>query len=357
MKTIFISDVHMGINIRENWYQPSAHEKYLKSILKDIINNAEDVQDVIMLGDWFDTWVYPCRPKTQNSPEMPNITISKIIDAHPNMFNRQKNNDGDFITCMDSIKGNLYFVNGNHDMGINCAELNNCLKDRCITGKKVECFDSNHKKNLICVLNDIYAEHGHCYSVMNRPDRNGNEFPLGYFITRICSLHCKRELDKSGCSNASQLPHSGNPDKEEILKKLISDIKNSSPHLAYDILNAFTETIGYKPEDIIFDMPDGSSIDGYQVSTMYPNDDLFKTEKDLEDFYEVDCNNNLDNEGRRLCNSGHKIVIFGHTHKEELKSYGSNYYANSGYLCPPNPSKSKISHVYVEHNYPNLMNP
>lgn len=50
-KLIFISDIHIGHNIRTNWYQRSIHEPYLLAVLEYIINHADTVQELILLHD------------------------------------------------------------------------------------------------------------------------------------------------------------------------------------------------------------------------------------------------------------------------------------------------------------------
>ena len=61
-------------------------------------------------------WMYP-------SSVLP-PTVQQIFDANPQVFNRQSDGSGDFVSCMDSIHGTLHYINGNHDISVTAEDIN-----------------------------------------------------------------------------------------------------------------------------------------------------------------------------------------------------------------------------------------
>lgn len=96
-RTLFISDIHMGINTETNWYQNKVHTAALKGFLRYVLENIDEINDVVILGDWFDQWTY--------SPVGTPPTITEIITNNPEVFTKQEDESGDFITVMEALKG------------------------------------------------------------------------------------------------------------------------------------------------------------------------------------------------------------------------------------------------------------
>ncbi|ADL50710.1 metallophosphoesterase [Clostridium cellulovorans] len=338
MKYIFLSDVHIGENIPENWYQKSVHQVYLKAILQYIQANAQQIQDVVILGDWFDSWMYPPEPQIS-------ATVTEIINNNLEVFTVQ--DDGDFITCMDSIKGDLYYVRGNHDMTIDFNELNNYIKLHSKKNKQVVCLDEAYG------VNGIYAEHGHYFDLLCKPDLGDKNLykplPIGYFVSRVSALYCQQKLQEAGNQNAAQLPGQGNPDMSSILKAIVSNYSGDYSNFANVIMSTLSNLV--KCPDmtkLVFTMPDGTVINAADVAKMYP--DILKNQQDLTSLLVVDADNSLDNNGENLCNSSYKgiknrVVVMGHTHVDRLQSHytlfnGKTIYVNSGFMCPAIPDIS-----------------
>ncbi|MDT8718016.1 metallophosphoesterase [Clostridium sp. 19966] len=347
MKFIFISDIHIGTNYPENWYQKSVHQKYLKAILQYIQTNAQEIQDVIMLGDCFDSWMYTPQPQIS-------ATVTEIINNNLDVFTRQS--DGDFITCMDSIQGNLCYVYGNHDMTIDFNKLNNYTKLQSNKSKQLVCLDRIYSKD------GIYAEHGHYYDLFCKSnyDRTNKyqPLPIGYFISRAATLYCQQQLKKSGKNNSSQLDVHGDPGVFSILN--ISDLRFDGT-LAHIIMSTLSKLVGYDDlSKLIFTMPDGTSISAAEVEKLYPN--IIKSLDDLTSLLMVNVNNSLNNQGANLCNTSYmgirnKVVVMGHTHVPVLQKHscfdGEAIYVNSGFLCPAIPDMQKggmMTFTEVEQN-------
>lgn len=351
MRYIFISDVHIGTNTPENWYQSSAHESYLKAILQYIQTNSNEIQDVVILGDWLELWMYTPEPQISAS-------LNEIINSNPGIFTKQA--DGDFITCMDSIQGNLCYVHGNHDMTIDFDELNNYIKLQSDTNKQIVCLDRIYGNN------GIYAEHGHYYDLLCQPDNNDSNIykplPIGYFISRVAALWCEQKLQKDNKQNSAELLNQGYPDKESIIKTIISTIKDDYGSFAHILMINLANLVGYNnPKDLIFTIPDGTSISAAEIENLFPS--VIKSIDDVVELLLVNINNSLDDYGKALCNESYnkiknKVVVMGHTHSPVLKEHSflgfdKAIYVNSGFLCPsiPDMGNGKImTFVEVEEN-------
>ena len=139
--------------------------------------------------------------------------VQAIFAANPDIFTCQKDWSGDFISCMDSIQGGMYFINGNHDMTIGCDEINPHFQRESNCGKRVLGADDPWQ-NVTYRANGICAQHGHEYSLTCRPSVNNKRYdylPLAYFVTRLVSLNCLHLVQQDNLENVSQLPEGGHP--------------------------------------------------------------------------------------------------------------------------------------------------
>jgi len=322
MKTIFLSDIHIGTDAVTNLYKTDTNQANLKRILSYIQNNGHQIKDVVILGDWVDLWMYP-------SSIVP-PTVQQIMDANPSVFTRQTDGSGDFISCMDSIQGNLHYINGNHDITVTSKDINDRFQPASNKGKRVHYVDCS-KEGYTSHDGIIYGEHGHWYSMVCRPYR-GEVVPFGYYMTRA-GMQIIADTQKS-------LP----PIDVLGIQQLIS---YNGLTFARAMLTLQANQLGFtKIEDLIFTMPDGSTISADVVADKFPH--LFINELG---FLRTDVGGSLDEFAKQLLESenkyNHKIVVFGHTHIKELNNYGfENYpliYANSGFLCANEPDSNDIS--------------
>lgn len=338
MLNIFLSDLHIGLNEPANWYQKTVHQKYLKAVLRYIQANSSQVQDVIMLGDWFEHCIYlPEGPVPVNSQE--------IFAANPEIFTPAQ--DGDFITCMDSIQGDLHFVNGNHDITVTSQDINNHFRPLSSKGKQVVC-QGTPAENTIYEAESIYAEHGHRYSLISRPDNNSSNLykPLSidYYIGRTWASISTQWLQDIGQKNAAYLLNADDPKLSMQLLSLDDMLKPVKRRkiLAQIILSSLVaiDTKGKKKaKNYFYTMPDGSRISAAEAAKMFPE---FSIGKDNLSNLMVDINGSLSSVGAELCQQGYRVVIMGHTHipKIELNLYrvGFGIYSgiciNTGFLCP-----------------------
>jgi len=322
MKTIFMSDIHIGTNYATNLYQQQNNQANLKKILSYIQSNGNQIKDVVILGDWIDLWMYP-------SSVVP-PTAQQIFAANPAVFTVQP--DGDFISVMDSIQGDLVYVNGNHDINVTEQDVNGWFAPLSQKGKKVQCI--NNSKGLSCYTCDhVLGEHGHMYSMVCRPYA-GETLPLGYYLTR------------AGMQNIIVSQKDLPPMNVLAIQELISYNKLT---FAQAILTFQANQIGFtKIEDLVFTMPDGSTISADAVAAKFPDLCINNMFPDLcinnMDFLRVDVGGSLNvSAAATLKNNRYKILVMGHTHIKELYSHHDKIYANSGFLCAGIPDQNGVA--------------
>lgn len=296
-----------------------------------------------MLGDWFDDWVYLSEGPVPGS-------LREILDANPEIFSPSA--DGDFITCMDSIQGELRFVYGNHDLAGHAQDINQRFRALSQKGRQVV-YRNILQDNMDYQAGGIYASHGHVFSLFCRPDYNKSNtyrpLPIGYYIARTWSGTYKERLPK-GKNNAALLSNSGHPifGVDPMSWSDILQVRGRKITLAKMILFAVVAiaTKGREgPEAYFYMMQDGSKINAVQVAEQFSHLSIKKNLPALM----VDINRSLTGEGEHLCKQGHKVVVLGHTHipRIKLNLYRKNFkidariYINTGFLSP---SKADLDH-------------
>jgi hypothetical protein len=327
MKTVFMSDIHIGTDALTNLYHSDKNQATLKRILSYIQDNGSQIKDVVILGDWLDLWMFP-------SSVIP-PTAQQIMDANPGVFTVQP--DGDFISAMDSIQGNLVYVNGNHDITVTDKDINDHFAPLSKKGKHVHCLNST-KGPAYYSSGPVYGEHGHWGSMVCRP-YNGELLSLGYYMTRA---------GMQQLANGRDLP----PLNVLAVQELIS---YNDLTFAQAMLTFQANQLGFsRITDLVFTMPDGSTIGADAVANKFPGLSI----NDV-DFLRVDVGGSLNViAASHLAKSKHRILVLGHTHIKELYAFetlsGSDkVYANSGLLCATTPDQNGIpvsTFVEVEDN-------
>jgi UDP-2,3-diacylglucosamine pyrophosphatase LpxH len=353
----FISDIHLGPNYSTNWYQASVHKDHFKAILRFIQDKEKNVGDVVILGDWFDFQVYDLNfsPDRHSKRKYAPVTLQQIIDAHPELFTRQTGvHSGDFITLMDTISGNIHYINGNHDHFLTVDDINDCLA--AVTDKRIVSTNPDPLKNDVYATSYIHAEHGHEHTLFNGTYDHDNglyHVPAGYFIARIQADQSNYWLRQRGLDNAAQLEDFGNqaPGTTGYLSALLASMPRPSGFAGH-MFEAYIDVYKDKhpiTDETAFVMPDLLKMDKSarssegsftmkleRVKTMFP--ELFR-------FFSAsswgalkrDRSSGLNAYGKKSLDK-YKIVIYGHTHMPTIyqkdNQKGSPVYVNSGYNCP-----------------------
>lgn len=358
-KIIIISDVHIGSNVRTNWYQDSVHRPYLECALKYIRDNSEDVQELILLGDLVDQWMYV--------PDMEPPSLEKIKAQNPYIFGGMIK-DGTVVTgaLVETVNAlgddQTVYLNGNHDMMISSEEINSISPKIKATGMVYE--PPSGKGQVVCT-------HGHIYSIFCAPDvleyPSGLEgLPLGHFVSRLASRWCLQKLEKDYQPNetAANMPDTGNPngaifDAEEGLA-LIEDIlkwiaKKGDLSLSKIVMDGLLKATGNADKDFI--LSNSSRIDAADIPKIYSNvyTDYPKSTGLDEVLFgmlaaefalgETDAFGSLSHFAAELAET-YRVVALGHTHvpvdkDDHFITYGDALYVNSGFVCPSIPDIMK----------------
>eukprot|EP01027_Heterolobosea_sp_BB2_P006976 GEZU01010441.1.p1 GENE.GEZU01010441.1~~GEZU01010441.1.p1 ORF type:complete len:276 (-),score=38.34 GEZU01010441.1:64-807(-) len=154
LKLIFISDIHVCVNDPISWYQSKIHEASVCAILDYATCEKQPAFDIVFLGDFVDTWTARVAIAPEELPSW-----ARIRNANTFLFDK-------IAEAMDLIKGEMYFVNGNHDMHITREDIEGVVSS---SGKKhmvfLESGEYTHSNGL------IRATHGHVFSLLNSYDK------------------------------------------------------------------------------------------------------------------------------------------------------------------------------------------
>ncbi len=314
-KKIFISDVHLGAGR----YSPESKDqsKYQydwdRLDLNETINFQNfinylrtdylpKVEEVILLGDIFDNWVFP--------HDMLPPTMEELLEAEKNA------NVVEELRLL-SQNASVFFVPGNHDMHANEEVIKKYFPDIKYCPKRY-------------INNRLIAEHGHRYAMFNAPAGFSDNFmklPIGYFISRIEATR------KAMTDEDDRNYHTYIDDLLEI------QTKQTLPQC---VLEAVAEEAGLD-EEIEFKVRQNNgkekTICFGDVKEQYRNiyDDWPSSivSKHRAVFAELDI---LSPIAGKLCkDGGNKVCILGHSHKSEIDKdtwfVKDRLYANAGYWC------------------------
>jgi UDP-2,3-diacylglucosamine pyrophosphatase LpxH len=304
-RRIFISDIHLSSEQAyrpENsqplsWFLPERDgERLLNFLEASIILNGADIKDVVLLGDIFNSWVWPA---DQAPPG-----YDRIFESNPLVLEK----------LAKIIAGgiNLFFINGNHDFDLSPDQL-----QAAIPGiQPVQCYRSGL----------MFAEHGHQYDIYNKPDficDPAHGRPIGYFITRL--------MTSAGQVQFNLLDLPGVID--DILEAALT-----SQTIFASIIEALAERAGMKGEDEVL-LPGGDRISINQLKERYQKlGEIYNLSELISDLYE---RRYLHGPADRLCQKNdYHVVVFGHTHNalidKDFFLVKDRIYANSGCFCKEN---------------------
>lgn len=344
---VLLSDIHIGINARTNWYQRTLHEPYLLAIFDHIGANATSIGELVILGDLVDQWTY--------LPGEQPPSVADIFAANPAIFGGVVGGrpvPGALAQAVAALEGRVTYVPGNHDMAITAADLARFADGagrpiQLTTGPIYEPPAGRGK---------IGCAHGHMYSMFNAPDFSSDPMrglPIGHFVTRLCALHAASLLRPD--QTVANLRQSGDPTGTALLKDAFAEVVPAvlaGESLSQAVLDTFRRASGAAP-DLEFVMLDGTRIPADVVGRAYEN--LFADWHDearfppsvyghdpwLRALSGTDATNDLSHFAGVL-GARYPVVVMGHTHvpvdeEEHVRVLESSVYANPGFNCPSKP--------------------
>jgi UDP-2,3-diacylglucosamine pyrophosphatase LpxH len=348
-RLVFLSDVHIGVNARTNWYQARYHEAMLRTVFDTIIAEADRVAELVILGDFVDQWTYV---PSERPP-----TFAQIAAANPGIFGAE----GALARALTALDGRVSYVGGNHDMAVGAAELAQIRDPQGRSPRRITDFP------YLPLLgeNRIACAHGHQFSMFNAPDFQAmpkTGLPLGHVVTRLAALWSAQRL--AAGETVADRPGAGEPtgwafEKDELATLLVGVVERKAS-IAELVVGALLRATG-QPDSIPIVLPDGSTITPAQAMKAYDN--LYSRFKEPARYpasaltseaaffalTEVDTRNSLGHFAR-LLGKQHRVVVMGHTHVSDDETqrpllFGAdNIYANCGFNCPAQPDVTRRQH-------------
>ncbi len=173
IRRVFVSDVHMspGWSLGRHpgcydWFNKAQAQQFGNFLKKMIDDNT--IQEVVLLGDLMDGWVYPIETRPPKYDKTANA--SHIVDI---MANLRKLAGGKKVI----------YVMGNHDMTLAEAQFDN-FRTNVFAGITFQDFYETN--------DGLYAEHGHQYTMYNAVDPK-HELPVGHYISRLVATVAEKK--------------------------------------------------------------------------------------------------------------------------------------------------------------------
>ncbi len=145
---IILSDIHMGTNAPIARYRKEVHEKYLIVVLDRIVSCADQVREMILLGDIFELGSYhpaECPP-----------ALDDIIEANSDILGP----NGKLRQVLSALEGRIVYIPGDHDKNLTLADINKIKSSdgytmKCHSGAYIPYYDTgilftySHELNLL----------------------------------------------------------------------------------------------------------------------------------------------------------------------------------------------------------------
>ncbi|MBE5969021.1 MAG: hypothetical protein E7242_02190 [Lachnospiraceae bacterium] len=216
MKTVIISDLHLGID--DKYAETIKNRPLLVSFLEKLINEKE-IDELVINGDFFDQWVLPA---DYDCPEDTDAFYKACA----------KNNE----EVMDAFKAlmkagiKLVYIPGNHDMTMSAETLDAILPGivQAREGAGLGSYRTGER-------GEVLIEHSHRYELFCAPDCLSNKefmeygepiLPLGFFFSKI-------GMSLVGDGSFENMPE--NPIKIAEIEKPAKDAPDYDTYLYYKI--------------------------------------------------------------------------------------------------------------------------
>jgi UDP-2,3-diacylglucosamine pyrophosphatase LpxH len=337
---VVVSDVHIGTGGPTVWYQPAVHQSSLATILDWVVANADDVRELILLGDVFDFWTYP--------PDERPPTLAGIVDANPVILGR----DGRLAAAVAALDGSVSYLLGNHDATVSAADL---AALRSSVGPVRLAPPVHVLAGAGSGRRTVFA-HGHTWTMFNAPDPSSpwDSLPVGYFVTRAVAHQMARSLAPG--QTVADVSNQGAPnglDLRQFLRSLAGP-RGLGPSISRMLLD-YVATLAGLGDDVPIVLADGSVATLAMAKEVYAP--LFRrwvgkeggivgaTRAALADQY----GDYLAWFAQRLALSeGAELCVFGHTHFPVGGLTVSPVdYVNSGFACPSLPDMPAKEPTFV----------
>lgn len=334
---VVVSDIHIGTGEPTVWYQPSVHEPSLATILDWVVEHADDVRELILLGDVFDFWTY--------APDVRPPTLAAIVEANPTILGRH----GRLAAAVEALDGAVTYLLGNHDASVTADDMEGL---RATVGP-VRMGPPVHVVTGRSGRRTVFA-HGHTWTMFNAPDPTSpwDELPVGYFVTRVVAEQMAKLLPPG--QTVADVSNQGAPNGLDLRQFLRSLQPRLGPSIAGLLLDYVAQLAGMAHDEPIT-MADGSTATLTMAKRAYAP--LFRrwvaseggilgaSRAALADQY----GDYLAWFAQRLAlQTGAALAVFGHTHFPVGGLTVSPVdYVNSGFACPSVPDMPAKEPTFV----------
>ncbi|BCN31167.1 substrate-binding domain-containing protein [Anaeromicropila herbilytica] len=354
---VILSDIHIGTASSTVCYRKEFHEKYLNLVFDDIISSANQIRELVLLGDIFEFWSYPPN-------EIP-PTLDDIIASNPNILGP----NGKLSKALTALKGRIIFIPGNHDINITETDLKKI--------KNSDGYSIKYHKGPYTPTYDpsILFTHGNEFTLLNSTYHKSPlaPLPIGYFVSRAIAYKLQKELKETpGHTVASKKGH----DITDLTKYLfaIPDIfKNnlSTKNLVNSLVDSISGITGMPLNEPIWLNQSTSTTLDY-VKFIY-QDLLYEYRAKLKG---LKISNEIINSLALIADEGNLYlpwlakqyshqtnpftIIMGHTHIP-IMNLGSHsiHYSNTGCMCPSIPDFPERPITYgiysISNHFVNIM--
>ncbi|MEI6103022.1 MAG: metallophosphoesterase [Methanothrix sp.] len=326
-KIVMLSDIHIGDNSPTCWYQKSVHEQYLLTILKWIVENAENVSELVLAGDVVDTWTYPFNVQPPS--------FATIASKNPNVFGLQ----GGLARVLDALGGAVTYIPGNHDMSVTGADV---ASVKSPGGHNLRFSQKNYNP---AGDSRILMTHGNDFTMFNAPDlaTKWAPLPVGHFVTRTIATYWQSNLPAG--KNVSELKDQGYPNGIDALSIILNALKNFDVSISAALIDGIAGKEGVSESWPIL-LANGSITTLTEVKAVYNDiftrwvaesgggkDGLLVAVKAALADYDASYMGWFAQ--RQAFRSNAQVVVMGHTHAPISGLSGSLVsYINSGFECP-----------------------
>jgi UDP-2,3-diacylglucosamine pyrophosphatase LpxH len=335
-KRVFVSDIHMSTGWslgsekgRYDWCDADETNNFAQFLTN--LNNDDSIQEVILLGDITDDWVYPIDVQPPQYSQIATAAhISPIIDNLRTLAQNKK----------------IVYVQGNHDMTI-MQDKFKAFRESTFPGIT---FQESYE-----TADGIFAEHGHQYTMYNAKDLR-NELPLGHYISRLAATVEARKQKR--CRQSA------------VVKTLFPSSKpyvNARFTLNNPFVNLPLSYLANQLDDVsdatLILAIDDKRIALGEVREMYRNlsDDWAKRHGPLDVIHSVwrEAEGFWGLVQQLAIEKNKKVIILGHTHSKENYYLGQSdaitgeiddlfaIYANCGSWCEHNVSAKGKGNPYT----------
>ncbi|MFH1980988.1 MAG: metallophosphoesterase [Pseudomonadota bacterium] len=341
-KITIISDIHMSNNASYAWFQDK-QAALLIGMLDSAANNTK-LDELLLLGDAFDLWVYPIDVAPWTFEEVVNQWRRPAKGTTQSVIGALKR-------CIEKVP-NVYYINGNHDMQVTASQVESIASG----GNRIHWTTPQAYRQKYG--GRLHVEHGHGVDMFNAPDNSTdtlNGMPLGYYITRLVASAADPDtkqtklngmllgFQKKYLTGAKQ--RDGDDQKlGEILVNAIIDLLTADLLIHGKLVTDDTEIVFADPSR---NVTIGQVKDAYHslLGTWHTGgwDQL------LDNMLVCAIPNGLDWYAKNLLEGQNppQAVVFGHTHHSEQNIYGARKYGNDGCWCN-SPKNSRPSCIALD---------